>query len=197
MNASKAARSYGYTVAKNQCQNARKITMFRAPAASQQMSHATFMQPLQCVVQHHLAKSHVWTHMAVEHGNNHAAIAQRSATTDSKTSDNYATARCRTPCRNQKHQKERAHPHPMHTQAAFHRRLQPLYPKKTKYFFARGFQCSIHVAITMWFGTSRGKIACMRAHGSLQLRTHEQPQVAELHGGTTSLSHHFPQSPLP
>ena len=100
----------------------------------QQMSHATFMQPLQCVVQHHVAKSHVWTHMAVEHGNNHAAIAQRSAITDSKTSDNYATARCRTPCRNQKHQKERAHPHPMHTQAAFHRRLQPLYPKKQNIF---------------------------------------------------------------
>ena len=159
----------------------------------QQMSHATFMQPLQCVVQHHVAKSHVWTHMAVD-GNNHAAIAQRSATTDSKTSDNYATARCRTPCRNQKHQKERAHPHPMHTQAAFHRRLQPLYPEKTKYFFACGFPCVLehHVA--------RSHVcAHMAAYNFAHMNNHKLQNSMEepLPSATTSLSHHFPKSPLP
>ena len=51
---------------------------------------ATFMQPLQCVSQHHVANLHVSTHMATPDDNNHAAIPMRSATTDSKTSHNYA-----------------------------------------------------------------------------------------------------------
>ena len=52
--------------------------------------HATFMQPLQCVSQHHIANLHVSTHMATPDDNNHAAIPMRSATTDSKTPYNYA-----------------------------------------------------------------------------------------------------------
>ena len=50
----------------------------------QHKPHPTFMQPLQCVLQHHVANPHVSTHMATEHGNNHAAITMRPATTDSR-----------------------------------------------------------------------------------------------------------------
>ena len=56
----------------------------------QHKPRATFMQPLQCVSQHHVANLHVSTHMATPDDNNHAAIPRRSATTDSKTSHNYA-----------------------------------------------------------------------------------------------------------
>ena len=56
----------------------------------QHKPHATFMQPLQCVLQHHVANLHVSTHMATSDDNNHAAIPMRSATTDSKTPNNYA-----------------------------------------------------------------------------------------------------------
>jgi len=49
-----------------------------------QLRHqATLTQPLQCVLQHHVANSHVSMHMATEHDNNHAAITLRSATRDS------------------------------------------------------------------------------------------------------------------
>ena len=56
----------------------------------QHKPHATFMQPLQCDLQHHVANPHVYTHMATEHDNNHAAIPMRPATTDSRNAKNYA-----------------------------------------------------------------------------------------------------------
>ena len=56
----------------------------------QHKAHATFMQPSQCVSQHHVANLHLSTHMATPDDNNHAAIPMRSATTDSKTPYNYA-----------------------------------------------------------------------------------------------------------
>ena len=46
--------------------------------------HAAFMQPVDCVLQHHVANPLVSTHMATEDGNNHAAIPLRSAAADSK-----------------------------------------------------------------------------------------------------------------
>ena len=45
----------------------------------------TFMQPLQCVLQHHVASPLASMHMATEDDNNHAAIPLRSAAADSKT----------------------------------------------------------------------------------------------------------------
>ena len=57
----------------------RKNTRFRIPASSQHKPHATFMQPLQCILQHHVSNPHVSTHMATERDNNHAAITLRSA----------------------------------------------------------------------------------------------------------------------
>ena len=50
----------------------------------QKKAHATFMQPLQCVLQHDVANPHASTHMATPDDNNHAAIPMRSATTDSR-----------------------------------------------------------------------------------------------------------------
>ena len=45
--------------------------------------HATSMQPLQCVLQHHVANPHVSVHMATEHCNNHTAITLRSSASGS------------------------------------------------------------------------------------------------------------------
>jgi len=50
----------------------------------QNKAHATFMQPLQCVLQHDVANPHASTHMASPDDNNHAAIPMRSATTGSR-----------------------------------------------------------------------------------------------------------------
>ena len=50
----------------------------------QNKAHATFMQPLQCVLQHHVACPHVSMHMATEHENNYAAIPRRSASRASR-----------------------------------------------------------------------------------------------------------------
>ena len=65
-------------------------TMFRAPASSPNQPHATFMQPLQCVLHCHMADPLVSTHMATEDDNNHVANPHRSATTDSKPPHYYA-----------------------------------------------------------------------------------------------------------
>ena len=51
-----------------------KIEGFVLRLPPQNKAHATFMQPLQCVLQHHVANPNVSTHTATEHDNNHAAI---------------------------------------------------------------------------------------------------------------------------
>ena len=84
----------------------KNTTWFRAPASSPTKSHATFMQPLQCILQQHV---HI-----------HAAITMR-----------FASARCRTPRRN-RFRWGRPQPQPPHTQGTLHRRLQPLYTEKHK-----------------------------------------------------------------
>ena len=50
----------------------------------QNIAHATFMQPLQCVSQHPVANLHRSMHVATPNDNNHAAIPMRSATTASR-----------------------------------------------------------------------------------------------------------------
>ena len=52
------------------------------------MQHS--IQPLPCVLQHHVANLHPSTHMATPDDNNHAAIPIRSATTGSRNAKNYA-----------------------------------------------------------------------------------------------------------
>ena len=61
----------------------------------QNKSHATFMQPLQCVLQPNVANPLLSTRMATENDNNHAAIPLRYATADSKPPYNYTRARKR------------------------------------------------------------------------------------------------------
>ena len=56
----------------------------------QQQPHATFMQPLQCVLKQHVTNLHVSTRMATQDDNNHTAIPMRSATTAFKTPYDYA-----------------------------------------------------------------------------------------------------------
>ena len=45
---------------------------------TQRRHQATWTQPLQCVLQHHVANTHLSTHMATEHDNNRAAITLQS-----------------------------------------------------------------------------------------------------------------------
>ena len=47
----------------------------------QHKSHATFMRPLQCMLQHNVVNPHVSPHMATKHDDNRAAITLRSAAT--------------------------------------------------------------------------------------------------------------------
>ena len=51
----------------------------------QNIAHATFMQPLQCVSQHPVANPHLSTHVATSNDDNEAAIPMQSATRDSRT----------------------------------------------------------------------------------------------------------------
>ena len=51
----------------------------------QNIAHATFMQPLQCVSQHPVANPHLSTHVATSNHDNEAAIPMQSATRDSRT----------------------------------------------------------------------------------------------------------------
>ena len=95
------------------------------------------MQPIQCVLQHHVANPHVSTHMATPDNNNHVDIPLRSAPADSKTPCNYARtttpkATLVPPLQCGKKKAKRPQPHPPHTGGTFHRRLQPLYTEKHK-----------------------------------------------------------------
>ena len=49
------------------------------------IAHATFIQPLQCVLQHPVANLHLSTHVATSDDDNHAAIPMLFATRDSRT----------------------------------------------------------------------------------------------------------------
>ena len=68
----------------------RKIQGFVLRLPPQNKARATFTQPLQYVLQHHVANLHLSTHMATPDDNNHAATPMRSATTDSRNAKNYA-----------------------------------------------------------------------------------------------------------
>ena len=56
----------------------------------QNIAHATFMQPLQCISQHPVANPHLSMHVATSNDDNEAAIPMQSATRDSRTTWNYA-----------------------------------------------------------------------------------------------------------
>ena len=101
----------------------------------QNQPHATFMQPLQCVSQHHVANPHLSTHMATGHDNNHAAIPMRCATRDWKTRIQLRTQEQPLVAEHRggtNSRMKRPQPHPPHTGGTFHRRLQPLHMDKHK-----------------------------------------------------------------
>ena len=141
----------------------------------QHKPHATFMQPLQCVLQHHVANLHVSTHVATPDDNNHAAIPMRSATTDSKTPCNYA--RTSTPKAAWSHRYNAAKKR--QTDRSRNRRTQEVpvivgcshFTRKNTRFRApasspRQAPCNIHAAITMRFAASYSKPARIYAHGN-------------------------------
>ena len=178
----------------------------------QNIAHATFMQPWQCVSQHPVANLHLSTHVATSKDDNEAAIPMQSATRDSRTfmelRTQAATTRCKTHRRNNSRTK-RPQPQPPHRRGTFHRRLQPLYTEKHKVSCPasspKHSPCNIHAAMTMRFAASRSKPAPIYARGNIkgrqwsshsnaicnqrfknrmELRTQEQPLVAKHIGGT-------------
>ena len=120
-----------------------------APASFQHNPHATCMQPLQCVLQHHVAHPHLSTHMATKRDTN-PAVAEHQGRTDSTM--------------------KQPQPHPPHTRGTFHRWPQPLYTEKHKVscsgFLPTQPPCNMHAAITMRFATSCGSPASLYAHGN-------------------------------
>ena len=150
-------------------------------------------------------------HMATQNDNDHAAVTLRSATRESRNAKNYAHMSNHSLCRTQRRNQSRpvlAQPHPAHTRGTFHRRPEPLYTEKHKVscpgFPPKRSPCNIHAAITMRFATSGSKPASLDAHGNTkrqrscsrysaicsqrvkkrkELRTHEQPLIAEHRGG--------------
>ena len=98
------------------------------------------LQPLQCVLQHHVSNPHVSTHMATKRDNNHTAITLRTASTDSKMPFNYAHSTHEQPHVAEQQGRTNSRPERLsrnrrthtHTQGIFHRRLQPLCTEKHK-----------------------------------------------------------------
>ena len=123
--------------------------------------HATFMQPLKCVLQHHVANLHVSTHgntrwqQSCSHSNticNHRCKKRVEAHIAEHQGRTHSTMK-------------RAQPHKPHTRGTFHRRLKPLSTEKHKVSFS-GFlpntspmqhSCSHDNA----FWSSTGKPACI------------------------------------
>ena len=110
--------------------------VLRLPPQSQ--PHATFMQPLQCVSQHHVADPHLSTHIATEHDSNHAASCSHSNAICNQRFKKRIERRTQEQPRVAEHRggtnsrMKRPQPHPSHTRGTFHRRLQPLYTEKHK-----------------------------------------------------------------
>ena len=154
-----------------------------------QLRHqATLMQPLQCVWQHHVANSHVATHMATEHDNNHAAIIMQSATRHSTSALNDAHMN------NHSLQNTKGEPIRPRNDRSRTRRTQEVpfiaaWPAATLHGKTPGFvlqlppqhkshatSCNIHAAITMRFAAtpthpcSHYATICIRSLYSLQHR---------------------------
>ena len=154
------------------------------PASLYTHGNTIVMQPFQCDLQPRIQETQRTTHTGT-------------------------TIRCRTQRRNPL-RSERPQPHPPHTGSIFRRWLHNhLFTRKNTRFRAPASSptqapCNIHSAITMHFATSCSKPASLYAHGNTkwqscshsnaicnrrfkkckELRTQEQPLVAEHRGGT-------------
>ena len=140
----------------------------------QHKAHATFMQPLQCFSQHHVANLHVSMHMATPDDNNHAAIPLRYATSDSRHA--YTNTRRNNHSLQNTEGNTFADETTGAATAAQRRYLSSpaedtlkIYTKKHKVSWF-GFSptqgpCNMHAAITMRLAASRRKPARIYAHG--------------------------------
>ena len=100
----------------------------------QNEAHATFMQPLQCVLQHDVANPHASTrrhHQMTTIMQPFQCDLQPQVQETQGSTHAGTTTRCRTQRRNRLTSK-RSKPHPPHTGDTFHRRLKPLYTEKHK-----------------------------------------------------------------
>ena len=103
----------------------------------------TIMQPFQCDLQSQVQETHNYAHM-----NNHA-LQNTKGRTDSTM--------------------KRSQPQPPHTQGNFIAACSHFTGKKQGFVLRRSptqAPCNIHAAITMRFVASRGKLACVYAHGN-------------------------------
>ena len=154
----------------------------------QHKPHATFMQPLQCVSQHHVANLHVSTHMATPYDNNHAAIPMRSATTDSKTPKNYAptsTPKAAWSHRYNAAKRQTDRSRNRTQEVPFIVGCSHFTPKNTRFRAPASSPtqapCNIHAAITMRFAASRRKPARIYTHTHQhQMTTIMQPPQCDL-----------------
>ena len=147
-----------------------KNARFRAPAASQNKVHATFMQPLHCVSQHHVANLHVSTHMATPDVTTIMQRFQCDLQPQIQETHRYThtgtTTRCRTQRRNQNDpsRTRRTHEVPFIAgRSHLHRKTQGFVlrlPPQNK------APCNIHAAITLRFAAPRRKPARIYAHGN-------------------------------
>ena len=100
-----------------------EIQGFAPRLPPQNKTHATFMQPLQCVSQHpvsrrKLARIYAHSNRARQQSCSHWIIPMRSATTDSRDASNYAH-RNNHLLQNTEKEPKRPQPHPPHTGGTF------------------------------------------------------------------------------
>ena len=135
--------------------------------------HATFMQPLQCVSQHHVANLHVSMSM-------HITRWQQSCSRFTATCNHRFKTRIELRTQDQplvaehrggtQSQMKRPQPQPPHAGGTFHRRPKALYTENIRFRAPASSPtqapCNSHAAITMCFAASRRKPARIYAHGN-------------------------------
>ena len=145
--------------------------MLRLP--SQTEAHATFMQPLQYVSQHHVANLHLSTHMATPDDNNHAATSMRSANhrfkkrIELRTQEQPLVSEHRGGtyyARNDHSRSRRTHEVPFIAGCSHFKRKNTRFRAPAS--SPRQSPCNIHAAITIRFAASRSKPASLYAHGN-------------------------------
>ena len=176
------------------------------------------MQPLKCVLQHHVANLHVSTH-----GNTRwqQSCSHSNTICNHRCKKRVEGTQCRTPRENPFDDETSAAAQAAHTrylsspaEATFHGKTQGfvlrLPPQhKPHATFMQPWQCvlkqhwqTLHVLINA-HGTTRWQQSCShstaichhRFKNRIELRTHEQPHVAEHQGGTDSTKRARPHKP--
>ena len=148
-----------------------KINGFVLRLPPQHKPRATSIQPLQCVLQHHVANPHLSTHMATPnnkimqpfHSDLQPQIQKTHGTTHTGTTTrNTEEEHIRD--RNDRSRTRRTHEVPFIATCSH-------FTQKNKRFCAPASSptqtpCNIHTAITMLFAASRGEPASLYAHGN-------------------------------